>query len=347
MLNLMVNTSQSYEVVIGPSLLSDIALEISKVKAPGKCIIVSDDIVWALYGESTKSSLIDAGYEVCEFIFENGEHSKNMETVLSILECCFENHLTRSDFAIALGGGIVGDITGFASSIYLRGIDFIQIPTTLLSAIDSSVGGKTGVNCFYGKNLIGAFHQPLRVICDTDTFNTLPYDIYTAGICEALKYGVIRDEKLFYDIADNSFNIEEMIYRCIEIKAEIAAKDEFDHGERQLLNFGHTLAHSIEALSDFNISHGHAVGIGMLLITKACEDKGLCKHGTSDKIRKALDEFKVINTVPYSQKELVSIAMNDKKRKGNTITLVIPEYIGKCILHKIDISELESFITVD
>ncbi|MBR5516092.1 MAG: 3-dehydroquinate synthase [Clostridia bacterium] len=345
MLSLNVKTSKPYNVLIGAGLLDSVAKEISILKKPGKCIIVSDDIVWALYGEKVKADLENAGYNVCEFVFANGENSKNMETVLSILECCFENQLTRSDFAIALGGGIVGDITGFASSIYLRGIDFIQIPTTLLSAIDSSVGGKTGVNCSYGKNLIGAFHQPIKVICDTNTFSTLPYDIYTAGICEALKYGVIRDAALFDEIASMEFDIEKTVYRCIEIKAEIVEKDEFDHGERQLLNFGHTLAHSIEALSDFEISHGHAVGLGMLLISKACESKNLCAKGVSDKIKKALEDYNIEYNNKFSAKELCFAALNDKKRKGDSITLVIPEYMGKCSLYKIKISELEEFIT--
>lgn len=346
MKKLRVKTSRPYDVVVGSGLLDNIADEIAEIKKPGKCIIISDDNVWALYGEKLKNALTEKGYSASECVFPHGEASKTMDTVETLLECCFENQLTRSDFAIALGGGIVGDVTGFMSSIYLRGIDFIQIPTTLLAAIDSSVGGKTGVNCAHGKNLIGAFHQPVKVICDTDTFNTLPEDIYTAGICEALKYGVIRDAELFESMLDENSNIEDTVYRCIEIKAQIVENDEFDHGERQLLNFGHTLGHSIEALSKYEISHGHGVGLGMLLITKACEDKGICEKGVSDKIKNALIQFNVINECPYTPSELASVAMNDKKRKGNSITLVVPEYIGKCSLHKIKINELEEFITV-
>ena len=288
MKSIKVRTSQPYNVIIGSKLLDNIAGEVSEIKKPGKCIIISDDIVWALYGERVKNNLINGGYTVCECVFPHGESSKTMDTVETLLQCCFENQLTRYDFAIALGGGIVGDVTGFMSSIYLRGIDFIQIPTTLLAAIDSSVGGKTGVNSSFGKNLIGAFHQPVKVICDTDTFNTLPDDIYTAGICEALKYGVIKDKDLFDKILSENTNIEDTVYRCIEIKAQIVENDEFDHGERQLLNFGHTLGHSIEALSDYEISHGHAVGLGMLLITKACENKNICENGVYDRIKDIL-----------------------------------------------------------
>jgi len=345
MLKLKVKASKPYDVVIAKGILDNIANEITEVKSPCKAVIISDDNVWALYGDKVKRLLAEAGFEVGEFVFKNGEESKNMETALSITECCFENQLTRSDLMIALGGGIVGDICGFASSIYLRGIDFIQIPTTLLSAIDSSVGGKTGVNCSYGKNLIGAFHQPVKVICDPDTFNTLPCDIYTAGICEALKYGVICDKKLFDSIANKSCDIEGLIHRCLEIKAKIVEKDEFDHGERQLLNFGHTLAHSIEALSNFEISHGHAVGLGMLLMARACESKGLCEKGVSTSINDALVSYSVINESRFTEKDLALTALNDKKRKGDSITLVIPEYIGKCSLHKIKINELENFIT--
>lgn len=347
MLALNVKTSKPYDVIIGKGLIDTTADEIKKVKQPCRVMIISDDIVWALYGERVKNSLIRGGYSVTECIFPHGEGSKSMETVLSLLNACFENELTRSDLAVALGGGIVGDVCGFVSSVYLRGIDFVQIPTTLLSAIDSSVGGKTGVNCAYGKNLIGAFHQPIRVICDTDTFDTLPYDIYTAGICEALKYGAIRDKELFDEIASKEFNIEKMVYSCVKIKADIVSRDEFDHGERQLLNFGHTLAHSVEVLSNFKISHGHAVGLGMMLISRACENKGLCKAGTADRIKDALTAYSVIADSPFSPKELVSPALKDKKRKGDSITLVIPEYLGKCSLYKTEINNLEDFITVD
>ncbi len=339
-----VNTAKPYEVVIGQGLLNNIVGEIGKVKKAGKCIIISDDNVWSLYGEKLKASLTNGGYTVSEAVFPHGEESKNMETVLSLLNAFFEAGLTRTDFAIALGGGIVGDICGFVSSMYLRGIDFIQIPTTLLAAIDSSVGGKTGVNTAYGKNLVGAFHQPIHVICDTDTFETLPAEIYTAGICEALKYGVIRDKELFYSIGNGQ--IEEIVDRCVQIKADIVANDEFDHGERQLLNFGHTFGHSIEALSDFKISHGHAVGLGMIIISRACENNGLCEKGISEEIEKSLRCFEINTDISYSPKELASYAMSDKKRKGNTITLVTPEKLGKCVLHTISTDKLEEFISL-
>lgn len=339
-----VKTTKPYEVRVGKGLLDNIAREIETVKKPGKCIIISDDNVFSLYGETVKTSLTEAGYTVYEAVFPHGEESKNMETALSLLTAFFEAGLTRSDFAIALGGGIVGDVCGFVSSICLRGIDFIQIPTTLLAAIDSSVGGKTGVNTDYGKNLVGAFHQPKLVICDTDTFGTLPYEIYTAGICEALKYGVIRDGELFEAIGRS--DIEDIVCRCVEIKADIVANDEFDHGERQLLNFGHTLGHSIEALSNFEISHGHAVGLGMLLISRACESKGLCETGISQEIENALKSFEIVTDIGYSYKELASFAMSDKKRKGNNITLVIPEKLGKCVLHTISTDNLEEFISL-
>ncbi len=344
MKNINVKTSHPYEVRVGKGLLNNIAREISDLKKTEKCIIISDDNVWALYGEKLRDDLHDAGYIVSEAIFPHGEGSKNMETVQFLLDAFFEAKLTRSDFAIALGGGIVGDVCGFVSSIYLRGIDFIQIPTTLLAAIDSSVGGKTGVNTEYGKNLVGAFHQPVRVICDTDTFETLPYDVYTAGICEALKYGVIRDGELFCAIG--KADIEDIVCRCVQIKADIVEKDELDHGERQLLNFGHTLGHSIEALSNFEISHGHAVGLGMLIITRAAEARGLCEAGVSENIGKALKSFEIDTDIQYSYKELASHAMTDKKRKGNEITLVIPEKLGKALLHTIPTDNLEEFISL-
>ncbi len=339
-----VNTATPYDVLIDSGILADASKYLSKVISPRKTVIVSDDIVYALYGETLTSALVEAGYEVSNIVFPNGEQSKNMDTVMSILNAFSVSSLTRSDFAIALGGGVVGDITGFATGIYLRGIDFVQIPTTLLAAIDSSVGGKTGVNSDFGKNLIGTFHQPKLVLCDVDTFNSLPDDIVTAGKCEALKYGVIRDEALFDAMCDADFDISELVERCVTIKRNVVEADEFDHGERQLLNFGHTLGHSIEALSNFKISHGHAVGIGMYIITKAAEVHGLCVKNTLKRLEKALFSIYNMPKINYTAEQLYKVACSDKKRKGDKITLVVPRNIGNCFLYTIELEELLNFI---
>ena len=338
-----VKASGKYDVTIGQNL--DFADMIKKITDSRRTVVVSDDIVWDLYGEQFCENLIGNGISCSIFVMRNGEESKTLDTVNEITECFSDFELTRTDFAIELGGGVVGDCCGFASSIYLRGIDFIQIPTTFLAAIDSSVGGKTGVNTEYGKNLLGAFHQPIGVFCDTEFFNTLPDEIFTAGCCEALKYGVLKSEKLFDKIEDTKDNIEEIVYECVKIKADIVCEDEFDKGERQLLNLGHTFGHSIEKISNFNISHGHAVGLGMIIASAIAESSDLCEKGVSEKIRTKLVKMNVNTDLSrFDIDEIYETALSDKKRKGNEISLVLPKKIGECFLYKTEIANVRELL---
>ncbi|MEI6579117.1 MAG: 3-dehydroquinate synthase, partial [Eubacteriales bacterium] len=261
-------TQKSYDVLIGSRMLKNAGDILRDYFSPCSVVIVTDDNVDALYGETVQYSLTCSGFNTSKFVFKHGEHSKNLSVYAKALEFMAQNSLTRSDMVVALGGGVTGDLAGFAAASYLRGVRFVQMPTTLLAAVDSSVGGKTGVNLDAGKNLAGAFWQPSLVLCDCDTLNTLPDDILADGIAEAIKYGMIRDKELFemLEFGDCISNPEACVARCVTIKGNIVAKDEFDNGERQLLNFGHTLAHSIEKLSDYKISHGHAVAIGMVIV---------------------------------------------------------------------------------
>ena len=338
-----VNASKEYDVLIGKDILKDSGKLIAEIFPKGKTAVISDDKVFALYGETVKKSLENEGFSVDVFTFPNGEASKNIETYTQILEFLAKSGLTRSDFLVALGGGVTGDMAGFAAGSYLRGISFVQIPTTFLAAIDSSVGGKTGVNLEAGKNLVGAFHQPSLVICDTDTFKTLDEKTFADGMAEAVKYGMIKDKNLFANLGGD-FDISEVVETCVKIKRDIVNEDEFENGARKLLNFGHTIGHAVEKCSNYEITHGHGVAIGMSIITKATESMGLCENGLSEILDNLLIKCGLPTKSPYSAEDLLKVALSDKKRSGDSITLVLPKREGECVLEKIKVDELLTFI---
>lgn len=341
-----VNASKEYDILIGKGLLPRTGKLVANVLKCKTLCLVSDDTVNALYADTVSASLEGAGYSVVRFVFPHGEQSKSAQTYLDLLAFLAENHLTRSDAIIALGGGVVGDLSGFAAATYQRGIRFVQIPTTLLAAVDSSVGGKTAIDIPAGKNLVGAFHQPELVICDTNTLRTLSEDIYRDGCAEIIKYGMICDEKLFAALGEKhvSEQEEDVICRCVEIKRDIVNRDEFDLGIRALLNFGHTVGHAIEACSNFGISHGTGVALGMRIVCNACAALGYCDAQCADALNAILDSYGFAKSVPYTEDELAAPALSDKKRSGNTITLILPEKVGRCVTHKITTDELTPFI---
>ena len=340
-----VKASTEYDVIIDRGILSR-AGELS-LPICGACsaCIVTDDTVDALYSEILEESLTIKGFRTVKFVIPHGEASKNTSSLIALLEFLAENRLTRSDCIFALGGGVVGDLAGFAAAVYLRGIKFIQIPTTLLAAVDSSVGGKTAVDLVAGKNLAGAFHQPSLVICDYATLDTLSPEIFADRCAEVIKYGVINDRPLF-ELLKGGFheNIEQIIASCVANKSRIVEKDEFDTGARQLLNLGHTVGHAIEARSSFAISHGSAVAIGMAIVTRAAVAMGICPESDLLELTALLQSAALPTECDYSAEELTSAALGDKKRLGNKISLVIPYAIGDSRLLKIGVDELESFI---
>ncbi|MCQ4636597.1 3-dehydroquinate synthase [Anaerovorax odorimutans] len=348
---ILITASKTYEVLTGEGLLPRAGRLIRPVlseKAQKLCI-VTDDTVDRLYSGVLSDSLTDAGYETVKFVFPPGEASKSLDTLSELLEFLADHQLTRSDALIALGGGIVGDLTGFAAASYLRGIDFVQVPTTLLAAVDSSVGGKTGINLKAGKNLAGAFWQPSLVLFDIDTMKTLSYDLLLDGAAEAIKAGAIADRELFsyidrVDRLDAPETIRYLSSRAIEIKRQVVEADERDTGVRQLLNFGHTVGHAIEKCSDFSISHGHAVAMGMVICARAALALGWSQEDCLSPLLASLEKFSFPLACPYSAEELCNAALKDKKRMGDTITLVIPAALGDCRLKKIPISQLNEFI---
>ena len=340
-----VNASTPYDILIGKGLLDECGERIASVIKPCKICIVSDDTVAELYLERAERSLQAAGFETVHFVFPHGEVSKTMDTIIDMVEFLAQSRLTRTDCLVALGGGVVGDMCGFAAAIYLRGIKFVQIPTTLLSAVDSSVGGKTGVDLKAGKNLAGCFHQPSLVICDYQTLDTLPPETFADGCAEVIKYGVIND-RAFFDRLHGGIKeqIEDVIAECVMNKSRIVEEDEFESGCRQLLNLGHTVGHAIELCSHLEISHGSAVAIGMVIVTRAAVKQGLCPEADLEALIGLLKAEKLPISCHFTADELAAIATADKKRKGNGITLVVPHAIGDTRLLKLPIDELCDFI---
>lgn len=346
MRTITVKASRNYDVLIGSGLLTSLGDHAARLTKAKKAAIISDSNVWPIYGKVTQDSLQKAGFEVCNFVFPAGEESKTGSTYLSILNFLAENRLTRTDLMIALGGGVVGDMTGFAAATYLRGVAYIQIPTSLLAMVDSSVGGKTAIDLPAGKNLAGAFYQPHLVLCDIDCLNTLPTPILRDGCAEVIKYGVLYDPDLFSHLSQKalSFDAEMVVGRCVELKRNVVAEDEFDTGARQKLNLGHTIGHGIEAQSNFTVSHGQAVAIGMAIVGKAGAAQGICSNETHDRILTILKKFGLPITTNCTADVLYSSALSDKKRSGGTVNLIIPKSIGECIIQPTDVSELLSFI---
>ena len=341
-----VTASKEYDVIIGSNLLPDLGTELSKICKANAVAIISDSNVWPLYGKTAVASLESAGYRTVHYIFPAGEAHKTGENYLSILNFLAINHITRSDCIVALGGGVVGDITGFAAATYLRGIPYIQVPTTLLAAVDSSVGGKTAIDLGAGKNLAGAFYQPSLVLCDTDLLKSLPQDIFRDGCAEVIKYAVLFDIALFSELMDAglNFNAESVIARCVELKRNVVAQDEFDTGERQKLNLGHTLGHGIELLHNFAVSHGQAVAIGMAIVTGSALQYGICEEETLEQVLTILRRFQLPVSTDCTAQKLFESALSDKKRLGGQITLVVPQKIGNCILRPTPVDALKDFI---
>lgn len=341
MKSIQITASRSYDVVIGNHLLQCLG-EYSR-EALGKCCkiaIISDSNVYPIYGEMATASLIQTGFEVVHYVFPAGEASKNASTYLEILNFLAENHITRTDAVLALGGGVTGDMTGFAAATYLRGIAYIQVPTSLLAMVDSSVGGKTAIDLPAGKNLVGAFYQPRLVLCDLDVLDTLPDSVFSDGCAEVIKYGVLYDAGLFRHLEENGlqFDRETVISRCVELKRNVVAEDEFDTGARQKLNLGHTIGHGIEAQSNFTITHGQAVAIGMCIVTKSgCKDI----YAT---LTAVLKKFNLPTATNFTANQLYASALSDKKRAGGTVNLIIPRMIGDCAIVPTPVDKLESFI---
>lgn len=350
MKKLHVNAGKGYDILIEKGIIKNAGEYIKELSSAKKVCIISDTNVFPLYGDVVKQSLENEGYKTYTYIFEAGEQSKKTTTVVSMVEFMAENELTRGDLVVALGGGVVGDMAGFAAAIYLRGIDFVQIPTSLLAQVDSSVGGKTAVDLPQGKNLCGAFHQPILVLVDTNTLDTLSPHFFSDGLSEAIKMGCIKSASLFEKIENEDAHdiIDDIVYECDMLKAGVVERDEKEHGERALLNFGHTGGHAIEKLHNFTtISHGEAVGIGMVLISKAGEENGITEKGTADRIAKVLLKYDLQIEDSHDLADIVSAMNADKKRTGTALNFTLIHAIGDSYNEKIKYEDIPKFFGLE
>lgn len=345
-----VNASEKYDVLIERGLLDRCGEYVKKVTRADKVALITDDNVDKFFGEKVTRSLTENGFDVKKFVFPHGEASKCFDTLNRIYSFLAENHFTRTDCIAALGGGVAGDMAGYASATYLRGMDFIQMPTSLLAQVDSSVGGKTAIDIKEGKNLVGAFKQPRLVLCDISALDTLTRDFLIDGMGEVVKYGMIKSKELFdilarYNIDNIKEVIEDVIVRSVDIKRMTVEADEFDKGERMLLNFGHTIGHAIEQHYNYTgISHGRAVANGMSMMTALAEKRGLCRKGLAEELDKCLEKYELTRGDVPSADKLSEAYLNDKKRMGDSINIVICSDIGKSSTVKMPVEEFRGFL---
>lgn len=340
----------SYTIYIENGLLHHVDKIIAQVYKAGKIAIISDDNVFPLYGSLIMDKL-SPFYEVTAIVIPHGEQSKRFDILPEIYSQLLDAHLTRTDLIIALGGGVIGDLAGFVASSYLRGIKFIQIPTSLLAQVDSSVGGKVAVDLPQGKNLVGAFKHPLQVIIDPDTLKTLPHRYLVDGMGEVIKYGCIKDRSLFEQLMTyNGYDelLKDMtliIDNCVDIKRDVVEKDLYDFGDRLCLNFGHTIGHAVEQYYHYGTySHGEAVAIGMVAITRLSEAKGITPEGTCDKLITLLKKYELPVSAGVKSEALLKAIANDKKNINAMMSYVMMTRIGETIIHRDDhqmILELE------
>lgn len=337
-----VEASRCYDIHIGRGILAGLGDFLRPLLGDCRLAVLTDSNVDALYGNAIMEHLGAVGYNACKYVIPAGEASKCADNLLAFLNFMAAAYLTRSDAVVAFGGGVVGDLGGLSASLYLRGIKFVQVPTTLLAAVDSSVGGKTAIDIPAGKNLVGSFYQPSLVCCDTALMDTLPKDIYRDGCAEVIKYGMILDAELYNILHTLPFDRESVVARCVEIKRDVVQQDEFDKGIRGLLNFGHTFGHAIEKLSNFGVSHGEAVAKGMVLAARIAPLCGLCD--VSDELSAMLVEYGFDIACPYSARDVYDALLSDKKRRGGKISVVLPRSVGDCTLVDMPVEDLKELL---
>lgn len=336
-MKIRMDLKNAYDIEIGSKIIEKLNLFLQENYKNSKILIISDDLVYKIHKEKIIKEL--DGFYYKEFIIKNGENSKSTENLIKILEFAAQNQYRRSDLVIAFGGGVVGDISGLVASLYLRGFDYISIPTTFLSAIDSSVGGKTAVNLKAGKNLCGTFYQPKKVFIDTDFLKTLSDYYFNDGLAEAIKYGMIKDKSIFDEISKENVsktyeNLPSIIKKCLDIKKDVVKDDEKDFGIRQILNYGHTFAHAIEKNSNFEISHGHAVALGMKIMVKNFYESFY------DDFIKVLKKYNLDKEIDFDTEKILKVCMVDKKSRNDRINIIVVRNLGTCEILNIDLKDL-------
>ena len=345
-------SSGGYPIYIKNGLFCEIGAQVKKIYSGKKIAVITDSNVNELYGQKIIDSLKGSGFESFKIVVRAGEESKSFGTLLEVYDKLLDFKINRGDIIIALGGGVVGDMAGFAASTFLRGIPLIQIPTTLLAQVDSSVGGKVAVDLPRGKNLVGSFYMPKAVFIDPLLLGTLNDKFFSDGMGEVIKYGAIKDKELFYTLMNYENKeallkeIDKIIYTCCLIKADIVELDEFDTGARMLLNYGHTIGHAIEQFFNYELySHGEAVAMGMYSITKLGEELGKTKDGTAKAIKDILIKYNLPWMLPEIKSEDVIKAISlDKKNIGESMNFILVESVGNSFIQKIDITKIQGYL---
>ena len=337
---------RTYPIHIGSGLLDCLGAHVIEALGEISVAVVTDDNVAPLYLDRAVKSLEAVGLRVCTITLPHGEQTKCLDQLTNLYTFLCENCITRKDAVIALGGGVIGDLAGLAAATFLRGVHFIQVPTTLLAQVDSSVGGKVAVDLPQGKNLVGAFYQPEFVLVDPDTLTTLTDEYWRDGLGEVVKYGCIGDRELFSLLEESApggrdalmARIDEILLRCIQAKADVVAQDERDNGLRMTLNFGHTIAHAVETCQHYEgLRHGEAVSLGMHVITRLTEQKQLTAPGTADRLDALLRQLEMPMTLPeFDEKTMISAMFMDKKFSGKVLRVIVLNEIGKCFIHPTD-----------
>lgn len=338
----------SYNILFSDSF-SGLSDALKEINAPKKLLIVTDSNVNNLYADEVNNILKDNGYDSDVYAFEAGEENKNMDTILGICKACLEHKMDRKSVIVALGGGVVGDMAGFAAAIFMRGIDFVQIPTTLLSQSDSSVGGKTGIDFMENKNILGAFHQPKLVYINVGTLKTLSEEQFVSGMGEVIKHGIIRDRDFFAYLEENRSSIKQLDSKTLismdkincSIKAGVVEQDERENGLRAILNFGHTIGHAVESAYNFKMTHGECVGLGMIGASYIAQERGMIDTAVLQRIESILAEYGFTTRVNLPDKDKILMFMqNDKKKTMGKLKFVLPSAIGE-VVQTTDVKQTE------
>ncbi len=334
--------NRGYDIEIGPGLLTTFAEDLVQMGLGHRYALITDSNVHDCLGQDVETMLKGAGVAVDSFVIQAGEQSKNMDTVVALARSMVRSGFDRKSVVIALGGGVVGDIAGFLASIFMRGIPFIQVPTTLLAQVDSSVGGKTGVDLPEGKNLLGTFYQPAKVVADIATLVTLPRRELGNGLAEIVKYGMIRSPELFslleqrwWDVVNLEPElIADIVARSCSIKAEVVAEDEREGGLRRILNFGHTIGHAVEAVSEFRIAHGEAVAMGMVAVSYISMGRGLLSQEELERLKGLLRSLELPVFIPaeFPPDRLLELIRHDKKSIAGRVHFVLARTIGETVI---------------
>ena len=344
--------SRAYDVLVGAHLIDSLGTRVREATGARRCCVVTETNVGPLYADAVERSLRAAGLDVAErMVFAAGEEHKTLATLGGLLEGLAERELTRDDVVVALGGGVTGDMGGLAAALYLRGVRVVQVPTSLLAMVDSSVGGKTAVDLAAGKNLVGAFWQPSLVVADVATLSTVPGELFRDSCGEVVKHAVLADEALLDALTEHPLTerrderaLVDVVARNVSIKRDVVSADERERGLRQTLNLGHTVGHAIEAASDFSLGHGTCVAAGLCVVARAAAARGWCAPKTAARVEACVAAHGLPTGTDLATDELMRYVAHDKKRHEDTVNLVVPLEIGRCEVRAVSLEELRRLI---